>query len=525
MSVIQRYQLVFACMKAVSRNVENKDEILHVVTSAIVGNDVSRDKQKKWADHGRIRPFRVADAMVSLMRLNKPEFLRCAFENETGKENLGSAIERLSSLPVSSSTRETSLEREKSRGYVEEYAESVMSIFIKNRLLRPIIQVCCVKDETLCSDIVRARALEKQFEINKIIMTIKNRLSIARRPYRCFLLPNVRKLLGILGIDKPASIVGRVDTRDDESSYYDEIEKVVCDDSFYATRRHGIDKGCYVRLRKNYTTGLLRVESIVARDENGEVSRVRLSDDEEYDRDEILAPRSKDALVLQTRQNQQSAHVASFDSLWKILVESSRVRSTDKVMASLDGADMYASNFEVRLPMSSFVFRIMRPDFQLAQSALESFDLAVSNTGTCTSCLLFHVSDLVRTVKYQFRLELRRKTTSLARLIMGTLRPIEHVLERKHKLSKPVTWSPVVVENVPSGSENSVRVKIRGVEMTVKADSCGNSVEIKCPEQTRIYGNGKYADVLCFANDAFSSVADLLRDVIGKPLQSTRVTG
>ena len=108
---------------------------------------------------------------------------------------------------------------------------------------------------------------------------------------------------------------------------------------------------------------------------------------------------------------------------------------------------------------------------------------------------------------------------------MGTLRPIEHVLERKHKLSKPVTWSPVVVENVPSGSENSVRVKIRGVEMTVKADSCGNSVEIKCPEQTRIYGNGKYADVLCFANDAFSSVADLLRDVIGKPLQSTRVTG
>ena len=115
------------------------------------------------------------------------------------------------------------------------------------------------------------------------------------------------------------------------------------------------------------------------------------------------------------------------------------------------------------------------------------------------------------------------KSSSLSRSIISTLRPFERILETKYKV-KPVTWTPVVVRDVLPGSEDSVKVKIRGVEMTVKAPSHGDSVEIKCPRQTRLYGTGRRADIIAFANDVFTRVAELLRDDIGKQLQGPRVS-
>lgn len=107
------------------------------------------------------------------------------------------------------------------------------------------------------------------------------------------------------------TILPRLKSKDDENQYYEETEKLLRSDDFIALGRHGIEVGTYVRVRQRMSAGLLKVESIVSVDDNNEVEKVRLSDGNEYERCEIVTPRSNDPDVLRTRRNHQSARVAN----------------------------------------------------------------------------------------------------------------------------------------------------------------------------------------------------------------------
>ena len=97
MGVIERFRLVFECMKAVSRNVENKDEILHSIAAAIVGTYVYVDKNKKLRSLGELSPSKVSEAMVSLMILNAPVVDRSPGADELEKKAVLERMRRLSS--------------------------------------------------------------------------------------------------------------------------------------------------------------------------------------------------------------------------------------------------------------------------------------------------------------------------------------------------------------------------------------------------------------------------------------------
>ena len=253
MGVIERFRLVFECMKAVSRNVENKDQILHSIAAAIVGTYVYVDKNKKLRSLGELSPSKVSEAMVSLMILNAPVVDRSPGADELEKKAVLERMRRLSSSTTTTTTRETktNLEREQSHGLMEIYEERVINALITNRYIRCTIQTCCCEDEKLSCGIVAQLAHRKKFEINKVVTKIKNRCAIPRRQYRCFLRPNVRKLLELLGFENRESgeIIPRLESRKDESEYHDEIEKILFDDSFYKICLHGIEVGSYVHLR------------------------------------------------------------------------------------------------------------------------------------------------------------------------------------------------------------------------------------------------------------------------------------
>lgn len=139
---------------------------------------------------------------------------------------------------------------------------------------------------------------------------------------------------------------------------------------------------------------------------------------------------------------------------------------------------------------------------------------------------MFHLADLVATVKDQFRTTLQNRSSSIdARMIKSVLRPIEEALKSRLLKSGSVSWEPVVTNvRVDVGSQDDVKVRVRGVELSVKSATTGTSVDIKCPKQHRYYGGGKQSDILRLCSESYSSITQLLRETLKETLQANRIT-